>query len=99
MDRAFDYRVPEPLAERVRAGSLVRVPLGARRVRGVVVELRDSASIERRLEDVAAVVVEPPIAPPPLDELARWVARRYVVPTGRVFERMVPARVRARVPA
>jgi primosomal protein N' (replication factor Y) len=39
-------------------------------------------------------VLDVPVAPPPLDELFDWLARRYVVPRGRAFDRASPGRVR-----
>jgi primosomal protein N' (replication factor Y) len=97
VDRPFDYLVPEALRGRVRTGSLVRVPFGHRRVRGVVVEISDSREPPtRELQEVAALVLEDPVCPHPLEELAGWVARRYVAQLSRTFERFVPPRVRVR---
>lgn len=97
LDRTFDYTVPEKLRPVVRVGSLVRVPLGHRRTRGVVVSLRPSDDTE--LESVAALVAGAPVAPGVLVEVFTWLARRYAVPLGRAFERAVPPRVRSKVAA
>ncbi len=97
VDRVFDYVIPDDLAERVAIGSLVRARFGGRNVRGVVTELR-RATPERELEQVTGLVVEPPVAPAPLQELFEWMAQRYVVPRGKAFARCVPPRVRV-VPA
>jgi len=88
--------VPEELVGRVAVGSLVRVPFGHRKVRGIVVSLDDKVP-ERELERIASVVVEPPLAPHPLDALIRWIAARYAVPQGKAFARVVPPRVRVSV--
>ncbi|MFN2488456.1 MAG: primosomal protein N' [Actinomycetota bacterium] len=93
VDRAFDYVVPEPLRARLGIGSLVRVPFGGRRVRGVVVGL-GSSSQEPILEPIAALVVTDPLCPPPLDRLFEWIALRYGAPRGTAFARAVPPRVR-----
>lgn len=37
-DRTFDYLVPQELAKEVGPGSIVRIPFGARSVRGIVIE-------------------------------------------------------------
>ncbi len=71
----------------------MRVPLGGRRVRGIVVDLRDAGD---GLEDVAGVVIPVPVAPPPLTELLDWISDRYVSPKGQTYARAVPPRVRAR---
>jgi primosomal protein N' (replication factor Y) len=96
LDRAFDYRVPHSLG--VEVGSLVRVPFGRRRVRGVVVEVERRVP-DRPLEDVAGLVVAPPMCPPPLDRLISWVSERYCAPRGLAFRRVVPPRVRVGVGA
>lgn len=74
----------------------MRVPFGGRKVRGVIVTLR-RRDPEREVEEIASIVFEHALAPPPIDELMRWVSRRYVVPLGRAFDRIVPPRVRVRV--
>ncbi|HWS44358.1 MAG TPA: hypothetical protein VN636_00725 [Acidimicrobiia bacterium] len=77
VDRAFDYTVPDELAARVRVGTIVRVPLHGRRVRGWVVD--DGVAPETtELLDVLGVVS----AGPPADvvALAGWVARRWCGP-------------------
>ena len=95
LDRSFDYLVPEALGDSVELGSVVRVRLGHRNVRGVVVAGTQSAPSEE-LEPVLAVVVTPAPARPPLTELYRWIARRYVAPQGAALARSVPPRVRVK---
>ena len=95
VDRAFDYTVPDSLLDKVWVGSLVRVPFGRRKVRGIVTSLdEDDDDSGRSLETIGAVVVDPPLAPPPLDALLDWLARRYAVARGVAFSRVVPPRVR-----
>ena len=94
LDRAFDYAIPGPLEARVACGVLVRVPLGGRNVRGMVVAVTNELP-DRRLESMRAVVVDEPLVPPPLDRLYEWLARRYCSPLGAALKRAVPPRVRA----
>jgi primosomal protein N' (replication factor Y) len=94
VDRAFDYAVPPELSGAVVAGSLVRVPFGARRVRGVVVSITRNGAPDRTLEAILSVVAPAPVAPPPLDRILDWLSRRYVAPRGRAFALAVPPRVR-----
>lgn len=95
VDRAFDYLVPEELHAKVVVGSLVRAPFGHRKVRGVVVDVHgDGGRGGRPLETIASLVVDPPVAPHPLESLFEWIARRYVVARGVAFSRAVPPRVR-----
>lgn len=77
--RAFDYLVPTSLAERVRVGAVVRVPLHGRRVRGWVVA--DGVAPEaapERLVALAGVVSAGPS--PDLVALAEWAAWRWAGP-------------------
>ena len=82
VDRTFDYLIPEELVGKVRHGTLVRIPFGHRRVRGIVREVGVPAPADRELESIAGVVVDVPLAPPPLDEVLEWIAIRYTTPRG-----------------
>ncbi len=93
VDKPFHYSIPPELSARVSVGSLVRVPFGGRKVRGVVTGLQLEPP-ERTIDAIAAVVMDLPVCPPPLNELFEWLAIRYVVPRGRAFARSVPSRVR-----
>lgn len=95
VDRPFDYLVPDRSAGRIDIGSLVRIPFGHRRVRGIVVAVREGLAED--LEEVTGLVLEAPIAPPPLPEVLDWMAERYSAPRGRVYARVVPPRVRVKV--
>ena len=99
VDRTFDYLVPTALSEKVSIGTLVRIPFGARNVRGIVTEVGRRLP-ERDLEPVKSVLLDAPVAPSPMPQLYRWMAERYVVPQARAFEKAVPPRVRVKkVPA
>ncbi|MFP5352773.1 MAG: primosomal protein N' [Actinomycetota bacterium] len=95
VDRTFDYAVPDDLGSKVTVGSLVRVPFGGRTVRGIVTSLAREHP-ERELERVRSVQLHAPVAPPPMPELFRWVAERYVVPQAKSFGKAVPPRVRVK---
>ena len=96
VDRTFDYLIPEDLAPKIAAGTLVRIPFGHRRVRGIVVDADAVRPADVELETIAGVVIDTPLAAPPLDELLDWIALRYATPRGRVFDRIVPPRVRVK---
>ncbi|MCA1708613.1 MAG: hypothetical protein LC808_37165, partial [Actinobacteria bacterium] len=93
VDRTFDYEVPDKLAARIALGTLVRIPFGGRVVRGFVLAVSDQVSTEQ-LEVVKGVVIDVPLVAPPFDEVLAALARRYVVPRGKAFGRVVPPRVR-----
>src|SRR3954454_13917306 len=74
--REFDYEVPDVLGGLVRVGTIVRIPLHGRKVRGWVVAdpvVPDSAV--GRLLPISKVVGAGP--PPEILDLCRWTARRW----------------------
>ncbi|HWC14388.1 MAG TPA: primosomal protein N' [Actinomycetota bacterium] len=95
VDKTFDYVVPEKLRPTVSRGALVRIPFGGRVVRGFVLHVSESSVVDE-LDAIKGVVIAEPLARPAMEQLLTDVARRYVVPRGRAFQRLVPPRVRAR---
>src|SRR5688500_6504568 len=77
LDRPFDYRIPDRMSGRVAVGSVVRVPLHGRRVRGFVTELLEEPAVADPLVLSALVSPEPVFSAAEI-ALARWTARRYV---------------------
>ena len=75
LDKVFDYLVPDHLADQVRVGTIVRVPLHGRRVGGWVVGLAAEPATDRPLQPIAKVTGWGP--PADLVALARWAAWRW----------------------
>lgn len=90
LDKQFDYIVPDSMFERVRVGSIVRVPLGPRKVRGWVIRLSDRSDVTG-LKAIAAFVG---LGPRP-DEvsLAEWAAHRWFGPLRAVLTTASPGTV------
>ncbi len=86
VDDGFSYAVPEGLT--VQIGSLVRVPLGSRRVRGYVVSLREGDAGE--LKPVVSVSGDSPVFDEDLLQLLRWAALHYVAPLPVLLGRAAP---------
>lgn len=90
----FTYRIPEGEAVPER-GARVLVPFGRRRVIGVVAGPGEETP-GMALKDVQQVLDEAPLVPPPLLDLAAWVAEHYLAPPGECYRLvMPPAGVRA----
>lgn len=89
VDGGFRYAVPPRLADSVVFGSLVRVPLGGRRVRGYVVDVESDADTSG-LKEIAAVSGRQPVFDEPLLETLRWAAQHYVSPLSSMLERAAP---------
>lgn len=75
IDKEFDYLVPDHLAGQVRVGTIVRVPLGGRRVGGWVVADHVDADPTRPLRPLSKVTGWGP--PPDVVELSAWGAWRW----------------------
>jgi primosomal protein N' (replication factor Y) len=94
LDRPFDYAIPDRLIGKVHPGSVVRVVLHGRGMRAFVTELLTDAAVPNPRPLRSLIAPEPVFAPSEI-ELARWVARRYVVPLGHVLHDAVPGRFSA----
>ncbi|HKI85322.1 MAG TPA: primosomal protein N', partial [Thermoanaerobaculia bacterium] len=85
------YSLPAKLAPLAAVGSRVRVPVGRRRLIGVVVSLHGKAPDGVALRPVEAVLDQVPALDGELMELARFTADYYLAPLGEVLRAMVPA--------
>lgn len=89
LDRLFTYRVPPTLQHRVQPGCRVVVPLGSRKLTGVIVATHPDGSATA-CREVLQLLDEEPAFTPELLELARWMASYYVAPLGEVLRAMAP---------
>jgi primosomal protein N' (replication factor Y) len=79
----YDYQAPDDLD--LPPGSFVTVPLGPRRITGVVWhEAPDSSVPDEKLKPVISRFDRPPLSTRLLD-FADWVARYYMVPRGAIL--------------
>ncbi|MCP3978795.1 MAG: primosomal protein N' [bacterium] len=89
--RQFTYLVPEPIAARLSVGARVRVPFGARRVEGTVIEWPAAVPAEEiELKSIHALVDELPPLQPAVLELTRFVADYYLCSWGEALEAATP---------
>jgi primosomal protein N' (replication factor Y) len=87
-EQAFDYWAPDGLD--VRRGSIVRVRLGPRPLVGVVVETPDAGdAAHERLQPIAELV-DLPVLPDDVMDLAAFVASYYQDATGLAHALLVP---------
>lgn len=80
IDRAFTYRIPEELKDRIRPGVRVKVPFGtANRLRnGYVTEITGSVDFdESKIKDIAGLSPKALRATSDLIEIASFMAREY----------------------
>src|SRR5581483_7948310 len=92
VERLFDYSVPEPLAGVVAVGTIVRVNLGGRRVRGWVVadDVVSEAPPDKLRPLLEAVSAGPS---PEVVALTEWAAWRFAGPRLPVLRAASPAAV------
>ncbi|HEX9855177.1 MAG TPA: hypothetical protein VGC47_07680 [Acidimicrobiia bacterium] len=87
VDDGFAYSVPDSMS--VSVGSIVRVPLGGRRVRGWVVDVRSSDK-RAGLKSIISVSSALPIFGPRHLETLRWAALHHVAPVAALLPRAGP---------
>ncbi len=86
VDDGFSYAIPAEMA--VTVGSIVRVPLGGRRVRGYVTGLR-SGEVDK-LKAILRVSSPTPVFDATLLETLRSIAVHYVAPLSVVLAKTAP---------
>lgn len=97
VDEGFWYSVPAHLDSNLVVGSIVRVPLSGRRVRGWVVER--AGEREGKLKDIAGISGSFPVFEARLLKGLLWTARHYVAPISTLLSRASPPNLPRSVPA
>ncbi|MBX3474003.1 MAG: primosomal protein N' [Planctomycetes bacterium] len=95
VDRVFDYRVPDPLAERARTGHRVTVPFGRQSLIGIVVgEKTESTLMPHQVRDILEAPDDAPLVNQGMLGLTRWMAEYYACSWGEALQAVLPAVVR-----
>jgi len=99
LDQVFTYRVPAWLAEAIRPGARVKVPLGRGNTPAVGYCVRVDEGLPEGVEpskvkEVAEVVDNPPLIDAAMLELTRWMAGYYACAWGQALDAVVPAGVK-----
>ncbi|HEX2145660.1 MAG TPA: primosomal protein N' [Glycomyces sp.] len=92
LDKLFDYRIPEDLADQVKPGCRVKVRFGRRKLSGYVIALKPSTDFEGKLLWISELVSPEPVITPEIARLARAVADRYAGTLTDVLRLAVPER-------
>jgi len=95
VDDGFVYRVPEGLAAGI--GTIVRVPLGGRRVRGWVVGVGEPD--RSGLKELLGVSGDHPAFSRGLLDVVRWASLHYVAPLATVIPKTAPPNLPRGTPA
>src|SRR4029077_13515036 len=87
------YRVPLSLHERLFVGMRVIIPLGKRRVTGIVFELLATTTLPETKE-ILALPDERPVLDKTLIQLSQWIAKYYLASLGEVLGTILPPSLR-----
>lgn len=88
LDRTLDYAVPDAIDAAAVPGALAACPLGPRTILGVIVG-REPATHEGRLAPLRGLV-DAPVVPPGLLDLAAWMGRYYLAPAWACLRLVLP---------
>lgn len=92
LDRDFDYRVPEELADKIRPGMRVTAPFGRQLTGGIVTQVTEisDAPPHITLKDIATLVDSRPLFGSDFFPLARFIKNRWGGPIGQILGALVP---------
>ncbi|MGZ8756308.1 MAG: primosomal protein N' family DNA-binding protein, partial [Acidimicrobiia bacterium] len=93
VDGGFAYAVGA--GQEVSVGSVVRVPLGGRKVRGFVTDVREGSPAG--LKELRGVSGEIPVFDERLLETLRWAAHHYISPLAAILAKSAPPNLPRRV--
>ena len=83
------YSVPDKLRHLVTVGMRVLIPLGKRKVSGIVFELIPETPLQH-IKDIITVLDEAPIVDESLLTLTEWASQYYVASLGEVMSTILP---------
>ena len=89
LDQSFAYCVPPAFEGKIEPGCRVLVPLGSRKLTGVVLGASNDEPGPRTRQITRLLDEEPALSPELLD-LGRWLAGYYCAPLGEVLKTMLP---------
>ncbi len=89
LDQSFTYSLPETLNHRVKPGCRVLVPLGSRKLTGVVLSTSNEMPTGP-VKEVFRLIDEEPVLDAELLALGRWISAYYCAPLGEVLRSMTP---------
>ncbi len=87
------YRVPERFQESLQIGMRVLVPLGTRKVTGVVSAFAQHSTLPR-IREILDMMDDHPILDASLLELCRWISKYYISPLGEALATVLPPTLR-----
>jgi primosomal protein N' (replication factor Y) len=94
-DQLLTYSLKEEFSSIIRIGSLVKIPLGKRKVLGIVWSLNSTEIIpENQIRSIHEVVHQQPVLTEEMTKLAKWISKYYCCSIDACLEAMIPAAIR-----
>jgi primosomal protein N' (replication factor Y) len=90
------YHVPPAIRDQISVGMRVLIPLGKRRLTGIVFELLTETSLSQT-KGILALQDERPILDPVLLQLSQWTAHYYSATLGEVVATVLPPSLKTEV--
>ena len=87
------YEVPSHIGAGLSIGMRVVVPIGNRKVTGVVVDFCSETHV-KQVKQILQILDERPVMDAPMLRLSHWIAQYYLSPIGEVFATVLPASLR-----
>ena len=91
----FTYSITDEMAEKVRLGMRVLVPLGKSKVYTAIAVKVHDAKPTFDVRDVVSILDEHPILLPQQYQLWTWISDYYMSPIGEVFKAALPSGLKA----
>ncbi len=96
VDKVLEYLVPSSLQSKVLKGARVRVPLKSKMALGTVLATKDKSSF-KNLKEIEDVILDKPILPKDLLELAAFMQKYYLASSHKIMKSIVPSSIRKNV--
>ena len=95
LESVFTYSVPDLMAEKVKMGVRVLVPLGKSKTYTAMAVRTHSQKPDFQTRDILQVIDAEPVLLEKQLKLWQWIATYYMAPLGDVFKAALPAGLKA----
>ena len=94
-NKPLTYFASKEVTKRIKIGSLVQIPLGNRKVSGIVWSFEDEQPPgKHKIKGILSVIQETPAITPDLMSLANWISNYYACSKESCLEAMIPSAIR-----
>ncbi|MEG0444636.1 MAG: primosomal protein N' [Victivallaceae bacterium] len=94
INQTLDYGIPRELADSIKEGSCVNVPLRNKKKAGIVVSLKPTSQCLSKILPITETIENNIVLTSDLIELALWISRYYFAPLGQILKLFLPGSVR-----